>query len=163
MTQQELDGLMAEMIGTLRGLGIPVSGKIAPSVRVNSRARRRLGCCYYRDGGYVIEVAERLLEDEDALRQTLAHELLHTCRGCRNHGETWKAYAGVVNATLGMEITRLAPAGEEDQIPLRRDTVKYILECQSCGKRIPRSRMSKAVKQPWRYRCKCGGKLKRIL
>lgn len=161
MTQRELDGLMAEMAQTLRDLGIPVSRRIAPEVLVNSRAKRRLGCCYIREGGYAVEVSARLLDDEDALRQTLAHELLHTCPGCRNHGEAWKRYAAVANEALGYQIQRLAPAGEEDQAPSRREAARYLLVCQSCGREIPRARRSKAVRQPWRYRCPCGGKLKR--
>ncbi len=162
MTQQELDSLLAEMAETLRTLGVPLSTRISSSLAVNSRAKRRLGCCYYRNGSYFIEVSASLLEKPEALRQTLAHELLHTCRGCRNHGEKWKAYAARVNEALGFQIQRLAPAEEDAVVPLRKEEVKYVLECQSCGAKIFRSRMSKAVKQPWRYRCKCGGRLKRL-
>lgn len=163
MIQQELNSLLAEMAEALRNLGIPLSGHISPTVLVNSRAKRRLGCCYYRDGVYEIEVSASLLEQPEPLRQTLAHELLHTCRGCRNHGEKWKGYAAKVNEALGYSIQRLAPAEGESPERLRQEKLRYVLECQSCGAKICRSRISKAVKQPWHYRCKCGGKLKRIL
>ncbi len=163
MEQEELDRLMQELAAELRELGIPLSRSILPAVQVNSRAKRRLGCCYFSGGQYTIEVSAALLDQPERLRQTLAHELLHTCWGCRNHGKTWKAYAARVNEALGLQIQRLSPAGEDRQEPLRRDEIKYVLECQSCGARIYRSRMSKAVKAPWRYRCKCGGRLKRIL
>ncbi len=162
MTQEELDRLLAELTGALQKLGIPLSRRILPCVRVNTRAKRRLGCCYYENGAYTIEVSGSLLDQPEKLRQTLCHELLHTCPGCRNHGEKWKAWADTVNSALGYSIQRLAPA-EGEGSRLRRDEVKYILECQSCGAKIYRARMSKAVKQPWCYRCKCGGKLKRIL
>ena len=161
MTQEELDKELIELAETLRGMGIPVSKKLTPHVIVNSRAKRRLGCCYVQNGVYSIEVSARQLDDREKVRQTLAHELLHTCHGCRNHGERWKAYAEQVNEVLGFSIQRLFPA-EEETVPLRHDTVKYVLECQSCGAKLYRSRMSKAVKSPWRYRCQCGGKLKRI-
>ena len=162
MTQEELDREFSELAEILRGMGIPVSRKIVPHVSVNSRAKRRLGCCYVQNGVYSIEVSARQLEDREKLRQTLAHELLHTCPGCRNHGERWKEYAKRVNETLGFSIQRLSPA-EGETAPLRKDTVKYVLECQSCGAKLYRSHMSKAVKSPWRYRCQCGGKLKRIV
>ncbi len=162
MTQEELNGALAEMAETLRGLGLSVSDKLRPEVIVNTRAKRRLGCCYYKNGVYTIEVSAMLTGQPEKLRQTLAHELLHTCPGCRNHGERWKAYAQRVNEALGFSIQRLAPP-EGETGPLRRDTIKYVLECQRCGAKIYRSRMSKAVKQPWRYRCKCGGKLKRTV
>lgn len=161
MEQKELDGLLWEMWERLKKLGIPVSSKIRPGLLVNTRARRRLGCCFYQNGEYAIEVSAVLLKEEALLRQTLAHELLHTCPGCRNHGERWKAYAQAVNAALGYEIHRTVPM-EDPAPPLRREEVKYILQCQSCGALIRRKRLSKAVKAPWRYRCSCGGKLKRI-
>lgn len=162
MTGQEVDALMRETAQALRELHIPVAKAVSPEVRINSRAKRRLGCCFYRDGVYTIEVSSRLLERPELLRQTLAHELLHTCRGCRNHGEQWKAYAQAVNQAFGMKIERLAPLEEGDPQRLRRDEIKYALQCQSCGAVLYRARMCKVVKSPWRYRCQCGGKLKRL-
>lgn len=161
MEQTELDKLMEELRLALQGCGIPVSNKIAPAVGVNTRAKRRLGCCYCRAGSYAVEVAERILDDPALLRETLAHELLHTCPGCRNHGTKWKAWAEKANEALGVHIQRTVPV-EDGAGPLRHEEVKYVLECQSCGARIERMRLSKAVKAPWRYRCRCGGKLKRI-
>lgn len=161
MGMEELDGLLGELWRQLRGLGVPVSEKVRPGVRVNSRAKRRLGCCFYNGGEYTIEVAARLLGQPGLLRETLVHELLHTCPGCRDHGERWKGYAGVVNEAWGMDIQRTVKV-EGEQGPLRREEVKYVLRCEACGKEIGRVRMCKVVKTPWRYRCLCGGKLKRV-
>ncbi len=163
MTEKEVNDLMQELSLALRELGIPVSRAIRPEVAINSRARRRNGCCYHQaDGSCRIEVSRRLLEEPKLLRQTLVHELLHTCPGCMNHGKRWKAYAERANAAMGLSVQRLAQPGEEAG-PLRHDPVHYVLECQSCGQRFFRRRMSKLVKYPRRYRCQCGGKLKRIL
>lgn len=161
MDQRELDAMLASLAAELRGLGIPVSPKLLPGVQVNTRAKRRLGCCIYREGVYRIEVAAALLDDPPMLRETLLHELLHTCPGCRNHGEKWKQYASYVNSKLGTSIQRTVKM-EGSFAPLRHEEVKYILRCESCGKEIVRKRMCKVVKTPWRYRCLCGGKLKRI-
>lgn len=159
MTQTELDNLMGELAQRLRTLSIPISGKISPTVAVNSRAKRRLGCCRKQGDRFTIEVSSQLLEDEPRLTQTLVHELLHTCPGCQNHGERWKAYAGVVNAAWGMEIARLAPAMDDEQARLRVDTVKYALQCEACGKQFLRTRLCPLVRHPERYRCTCGGAL----
>ena len=75
-----------------------------------------------------------------------------------NHGKRWKAYAQKVGEALGVSITRTAPM-EGPVEPLRQEEVKYLLQCQSCGRLIPRKRRSKAVDHPERYRCPCGGKL----
>jgi predicted SprT family Zn-dependent metalloprotease len=161
VTQQELNQLLQETIGQLRAVGIPISRKIHPQVEVNTRAQRRLGCCTRRQGQYFIQVSARILETPQLLRQTLLHELLHTCYGCLNHGKRWKQYAQKVGEALGVEITRTA-AMEGPVDPLRQEEVKYLLRCQSCGRVIPRKRRSKAVDHPERYRCPCGGKLELI-
>ncbi len=162
MLQRELDGLMAGLRLELLALGIPVSSRLEPEVRVNTRAKRRLGCCFYQSGRYWIEVSQKVLENEALLKQTLVHELLHTCPKCRDHGARWRAYAQIVNEKLGYRIERTVRT-ETPIGPLRHEEIKYILECQSCGAQIKRMRMSKAVKSPWCYRCPCGGKLKRVL
>lgn len=162
MLQSELDGLMARLRGELTELGIPVSGRLLPGVKVNTRARRRLGCCFYQSGRYWIEVSRSILDDEELLKLTLVHELLHACPGCRDHGRQWKAYAREVYERLGYHIERTVRT-DAPYVPLRHEEVKYILECQSCGTQIKRMRMSRAVKSPWLYRCPCGGKLKRVL
>ncbi|MCI8920360.1 MAG: SprT family zinc-dependent metalloprotease [Acutalibacter sp.] len=156
-----LDRLMATLLAQLRDLQVPVSPQILPQVQVNTRAKRRLGCCRFREGMYTIEVSAGILQSPDLLKETLLHELLHTCPGCRNHGPLWKSYAAVVNQALGTSIQRTVKV-EEVLSPLRQEEVKYVLRCQSCGREIKRLRMCKVVKAPWRYRCLCGGKLKRV-
>ncbi len=157
----ELDRLMAALLVQLRDLQVPVSPQILPQVQVNTRAKRRLGCCRFQEETYTIEVSAGILQSPDLLKETLLHELLHTCPGCRNHGPLWKSYAAVVNQALGTSIQRTVKV-EEAFSPLRREEVKYVLRCQSCGREIKRLRMCKVVKAPWRYRCLCGGKLKRV-
>mgnify|MGYP001623165159 FL=1 len=161
MTPGELNTLLANLAEALRKIGIPLSREIQPQVVVNTRAKRRLGCCIRKNGVVTIEVSNGILEDTSLLRATLVHELLHTCYGCQNHGERWKHYAAKAGEALGMEIQRTVPLEGSAQ-RLRQDPVKYLLRCQSCGAVIPRRRMSKAVKTPARYRCSCGGKLERI-
>ena len=103
----EFDALLARAVEQARALGIPVSARISPRVAVNRRAVTRFGCCIRRGGEYVIELSERLLEAEErACMQTLAHEVLHTCPGCRNHGALWKEYAARMNGAYGYAISR---------------------------------------------------------
>lgn len=160
MEQAELDKLMEELCAALRELGIPISQKLDSHVKINTRAKRRLGCCYFTQTGCVIEVSAGILNQRELLRLTLVHELLHTCPGCRNHGVKWKAWAQRAGAAMDLDIRRTVPV-EGEAAPLRQEEVKYVLVCEACGARIPRKRMSKAVKRPWQYRCQCGGKLRR--
>lgn len=152
----DFDALLPRVLEQARALGIPVSGRIAPHVRVNRRAATRLGCCIRQGREFTIELSARLLEaDERACRQTLAHEVLHTCPGCGNHGAVWKGYAARMNAAYGYEIARTGSAAGEKP-------PRYLLVCRGCGAQFQRMRRSPLVEHPERYRCKCGGYLTRI-
>lgn len=160
MTQTYIDGLLALAAAQARAVKIPVSREIDPHVRLNRRARTRFGCCVRRDGKYTIELSARLAEQgsEGAILQVLAHEVLHTCYGCSNHGERWRGYAQRMNDAYGYRIRRTDNYGElgiEDDRPVR-----YWVVCAKCGRRIPRMKRSPLVDHPERYRCTCGGVLR---
>lgn len=155
------DKLLVQVLEQARSLGIPVSDRIDPHVKINRRAVTRFGCCIHqRDGSCLIELSARLLEaSEQACLQTLAHEVLHTCPGCRNHGPRWKGYAARMNAAYGYEIARTDTCqrlGVEDT-----RTIRHLVVCTQCGRQFPRTRLSTLVAHPERYRCACGGTLRR--
>lgn len=155
----DCDGLMREVAKQARKLGIPISGQIEPHVRINRRAVNRLGCCRRQGNGYVIELAARVAESaEESCRETLAHELLHTCPGCQNHGGLWKKYARQMNEAYGYNIKRVA--AEETAESIQPRPFKYIVRCEKCGAEIGRYRASPLTRHPERYRCRCGGRLK---
>ena len=160
MTQAEVDKLLARAIAQAKAVKIPVSPSIDPRLRLNRRARTRFGCCIRREGGYTIELSAQLAREgsEEAILQVLAHEVLHTCYGCSNHGRRWKGYAQRMNAAYGYHISRtdnFADLGISDDRPVR-----YYVVCQRCGRRIPRLKRSPLVDHPERYRCTCGGPLR---
>lgn len=155
----DCDGLMREVTEQARKLGIPISKQIEPHVKINRRALNRLGCCRRQGGGYVIELAARVAEGGgESCRETLAHELLHTCPGCQNHGGLWKEYARRMNEAYGYQIRRVAT--EETAESVQPRPFKYIIRCERCGAEIGRYRASPLTRHPERYRCRCGGRLK---
>ena len=159
MTQGDTDKLLARVIAQAKAVKIPVSDRVCPQVRLNRRARTRFGCCVRQGGTYIIELSARLARDgsEDAVMQVLAHEVLHTCYGCSNHGRRWKGYAARMNAAWGYHISRtdnFEDLGMEDDRPVR-----YWVVCTRCGRRTPRMKRSPLVDHPERYRCRCGGTL----
>ena len=160
MEMNDFDALLARVIGQARALGLPVSGRIDPHVAVNRRAVTRFGCCFQQGQDFRIELSERLLTaPEGACLQTLAHEVLHTCPGCRNHGQRWREYAGRMNAAYGYAISRTGTCGELG-VPDERP-VRHLVVCTSCGREFPRTKASPLVLHPERYRCRCGGTLLR--
>lgn len=158
MGKKNLDTLLLQVISQARSLAIPISKHIVPTVVINTRARTRFGCCRFSKGRYVIEVTAALSEaDESSIRQVLAHEILHTCPGCANHGMRWLHWASMMNSVFGYDIRRTHSAealGIKDIRPVR-----YLVICSNCGKTIPRMKRSPLVEFPQRYRCKCGGTL----
>lgn len=157
----DCDRMMAETAEQARKLGIPISEHIEPHVRINRRALNRLGCCRRKGNGYVIELAARVAEGtEESCRETLAHELLHTCVGCQNHGALWKEYARRMNGAYGYQISRVAAGDTVEGI--QPCPFRYLFRCENCGAELGRYRASPLTRHPERYRCRCGGRLRRV-
>ena len=158
MDQKNPDQLLAQVIGQARSLSIPISRRIAPHVEVNTRAQTRFGCCRSRSGWHTIEVSSVLLDaEEHSVRQVLAHEILHTCPGCADHGAGWQYWASLMSRQFGYNIHRTdshQSLGLKDPRPVR-----YVVVCRQCGRRTNRMKRSPLVVHPEHYRCKCGGSL----
>lgn len=168
MDIERLNSILKEVIDEARELKIPVSAYIAEEVRVNPRPKKRFGCCRLVEGKYRIEISEFVLDcDEGKIRSVLAHEVLHTCKDCSNHGPLWKEYAGRMNRRHGYQIRRVSSLEEmgieEMQGPsagsLQEDRIRYIIKCTKCGREYPRQRFTCVMKKINAYRCQCGGKL----
>ncbi len=162
--QQRANAALVKVIGQAKALGIPVARRIAPQVSINTRAKKRFGCCRgSAAAGFTIEAAAAVAAaDEAALCQTLAHEVLHTCPGCQNHGEKWKAHATAMNSAYGYAIRRTGdPAALGVSLPQKTPHYRWCLVCTGCGRRIYRQKASALVQKPQRYRCSgCGGRLR---
>ena len=160
----DFNRLLEFVMKQARDVGIPYSGNIDPNVVINKRAKSRFGMCSLKDGVYTIELSSMLLDaPERSCCQTLAHELIHTCKGCNNHGALFMSYAQRMNLKYGYDIRR---AHTPDEMGIEASSVKrpvnYILVCRKCGQQIERSRFSPLIAHPSDYRCRCGGTLKRI-
>ena len=157
---ERYDALLYRVLEQARALSIPISDRIDPHVAVNRRAVTRFGCCIrQRDSSYRIELTDRLLAAEErACMQTLAHEVLHTCPGCQNHGPLWQEYAQRMNKAWGYSISRTGTCGALGIADARQ--VRHLVVCTACGREFPRVKASALVLHPERYRCRCGGILK---
>lgn len=127
-------------------------------------------CRKLSNGYYNVYISKYLLyddSDEKALKETILHEILHTCRGCFNHGKTWKKHADKLNKLYGYSITCTAVDKDknlcENALKDRRDKYKYLFQCESCGNIVGRMRKSDFTENPYDYHCAfCGGKIKQI-
>ncbi|NBI64508.1 sprT domain-containing protein [Clostridiales bacterium] len=163
MRKEDIEIYMAQIIAECRLIHIPVSQYIDPRITINTRARSRFAACKKIKGPYKyeIEVGEMLLQaDIKWIKNILAHEILHTCHGCYNHGQRWKTYANQMNQTYGYEIsttTTYERIGLER--PEKKRQINYMIACRDCGQKMYRQKRSRLVTHTNEYRCKCGGKL----
>lgn len=163
---RDLQQYARECLNELDEIGIEY-GNITEFI-VNTRAKRRWGLCKTVPGGFQISISSILLDErnnEEGLKNTIIHEILHTCKGCLNHKENWKRLANKVNAAYGYNIKRCSNAEEKGVLEETRPPVpvrqaNYFVVCEDCGKTYSRTKKSKLITNPGRYRCGvCGGKL----
>lgn len=154
------DKCMAE----LDALGIKYC--VPKSWNINHRAKHRFGQCRrVSPGVFEIDISAFLLDDSISdipAMNTVIHELLHTVKGCSNHGERWKFLAAQVNSAYPKYSIKRASTWEEFGItpPAYDSAYHYMIECTSCGTRSYRKRATKVTQNPANYRCRCGGKLR---
>lgn len=108
-----------------------------------------------------IVISKRILNDnfpEKYLKETIIHELIHTCNGCGNHGREFQRMAKHVNQELGYSVGTYASREETDyynQLYSQKEN-KYFIKCPECGRRWGFKIKGKSYKHPEQYRCsKC--------
>lgn len=162
---KDLKKLANQCMAELDAIGIQYGNVI--SWEVNTRAKNRWGQCRYIGGRrYSINITNRLLDDnlpDEAAKQTIIHELLHSVNGCMNHGPNWKRVADKVNRAYHYNIKRTTSYDEKGVEPPKPREPKYIVRCPSCGYQWKHYRKCFAVENPMLCTCsKCGVKLERI-
>lgn len=169
---KDLNKLYRECIKELDSIDIKYGNIV--SVIVNTRAKKRWGQCKiirnansWNDRKYEISVSSRLLADnvpDMGTKETIIHEILHSCYGSNNHGPEWKNNVNVVNYKLGYNIKRKSTS--EDKGIVISETVQeynYVFKCNKCGQLIRRIRKCKFIEHPELYHCGlCGGRFDKI-
>ena len=78
------------------------------------------------------------------------------------HKKGWREAADRLKKVYGLQ---LSPANSAEELSVPRSlsqepAIRYVFRCADCGQIIQRSRRSKFVENPERYRCgNCGGTL----
>ncbi len=164
---KDLQKLVAVCIADLDSVGIRPG--VVEQWSINTRAKCRWGQCERLPlGAFHISIAACLLQNgvsEQAAKDTIVHELLHTVRGCHDHGKRWKALAQRVNTLLPQYRIQRTATYEEKGLPStpREHIARYAVRCTACGKVYTRERSSRLIQHPEAYRCGlCRGRLERV-
>ena len=185
--EEKLDKLFAECIDELNKIGINILnekqyGKI--EISIAKRNNKRYGCCkqeepdkryivitnigrrksikYEKFNKHYIEISKWVMELEDEIiKNTIMHELIHCIPYCNNHGTEFKKYAKIINANYGYSISRVGNIKkdfEKSNIKYNETKkYKYKVICKGCGQTFYRQRLNKNFTK--KYRCgKCGGR-----
>lgn len=184
----KLEILYKQCIKELNSIGIdiyniPHIGNI--DISISKRNNKRYGCCKQEEPNEDSKIIEKVgrrrvvkyeifnkhhieispwvmdLENE-IIKNTIIHELIHCIPYCNNHGQQFKKYAKFINEKLGYNISRV---GNKKQDYLKsnieyneREEYKYHIRCTNCGQEFLRKRIKKDFIR--KYRCgKCKGKL----
>lgn len=162
---KNLNKLLAEVLEDFDALDIKY-GKIV-EITPNSRAQSRWGQCRKRPNGYYININVALLADnisDQGAKETIAHEVCHTIKGCMNHGATWKHYAQLLSV-FGYNIKRTNSAADKGisaEAQIASKNYKYEVRCEKCGNSNFYQKAGKVVttlstQKYHGYRCgKCG-------
>ena len=189
--EEKLNKLFEECVEELRNIGIEVLdseriGKI--DIKISKRNNKRYGCCkqenpdksykiimkrgykrvirYEKFKLHHIEISPWVMElDNEIIKNTIIHELIHCLPYCNNHGEEFKKYANFINLKLGYKILRVGNKKEDyEKSNIKYEEVenyKYKVVCRNCGQEFFRKRLSKNFLK--KYRCgKCNGKFEII-
>ena len=187
---EKLEILYNKCISELKLIGIDVTDKELfgeIDIKIATRNSKRYGCCkqedpdkehfhiikrgrkkyikYDRFKKHQIEISKWVMQlNEQIIKDTIMHEIIHCFPNCNNHGKEFKKYANYINKKLGYNITRVGNK-EEDykksniEYNEERKNYKYKIICKKCGQIYLRQRIKKDYLKL--YRCsKCSGKLK---
>lgn len=184
---EELVKIYRECIKELENIGLNFEDKEI-NIKLSNRLIKRYGCCkpelpderykkikrkgfkfiikYDNYKKYTIEVSNWVLDlNEDIIKNTIMHELIHCMPYCTNHGTEFRKYANIINDKLGYNISRLGNKKEDFEKSNKEykedNDYKYKIQCTQCGQIYYRQRLNKNFMK--RYRCGiCRGKLKLI-
>lgn len=103
--------------------------------------------------------------DDQIIKNTIIHELIHCFPYCNNHGVEFKKYAKFINEKLGYDIARTGNKKqdfENSNVEYKEaEHYNYKVVCNGCGQEFYRKRLQKNFTR--KYRCaKCEGKFKVI-
>ena len=136
---KDIQQLFEECKNELYNIGIYIEKDCKIDIKLSKRNNKRYGCCkpeepnkltkyyiwlkkrkyvkYYRYKKYHIEVSPWVIElDDNIIKNTIIHELIHCLPYCDNHGLEFKNYANYINSKLGYNISRLGNKVEDYKI-----------------------------------------------
>lgn len=170
--ERRLEEVYRECIDEMNAIEIPF-GRIV-EITVNYRAKKRWGqCCQSYDvygECFKININADLCHPDAnyrGLKETVIHEIIHTCPDCMCHTGEWKRLADLVNDCYGYHIKRCSTSEDKgmgdfykaNPRPVKKIEYKYEFTCKGCGHMVRLKKKTKFAEYYYLYSCGwCGGK-----
>ena len=122
MTKIEFLQIFENCFQNLISAGFPLPEDKISSELHFTHSTKYFGICAYRKGKFHLGFNLSFVENgtDEAIINTIYHELLHTLPNCQNHGKIWKMYANRVKNLFGYNIQRVGgDKSEKDRIALQ--------------------------------------------
>lgn len=114
--------MFAECLAQVQALSIKTD-KIA-CIRWKKHATRFYGKCCAYNGEFEIQISEiyrRGKESIERLKDTIFHEILHTCNRCYNHDQEFWDYARILDEAYGCHVFLAEPRHDGSLRPQRQE------------------------------------------
>lgn len=143
--EDKLNNLFLECKNELMSIGINLENESIGKIKISIAKRecKRYGCCrqenpdkstkYIEKIGkkryikysifkeHYIEISKWVMElDNNIIKNTIMHEIIHCFPKCNNHGDEFKKYANYINSKLNYNISRV---GDKKQ-DLKNNNIK---------------------------------------
>lgn len=120
---------------------------------------RRKYIKYNKFNKHEIEISKWVIDlNEDIIKNTIMHELIHCLPYCNDHGKYFKYYAKIINQKFGYDIQRVGNKKEDYlnsnlEYSDEENTIKYnyLVKCTNCSQEFKRQRINKDFVK--KYKC----------
>ncbi len=180
--EDKLNRLYNECRIELNKIGININSSEIGGIQIKiaTRKTKRYGCCrqeepdktsryienhrvkYGKFKKHTIEISKWVMElNDNIIKNTIMHEIIHCMPFCNNHGSEFKKYAKYINEKLGYDISRVGNRAEDSKksnVKYKEEIkLNYEIHCINCGQTFYRQRIAKNFTR--KYRCgNCNGK-----
>lgn len=98
-------------------------------------------CKRFSNTYFLISINEKYINvlDRSSIQNTIMHELIHSLKGCMNHGTQWQMIAQRVNYKYNYHISRLTSKEDHSIIKsfkVENNCFKYKVICSHCNNEI---------------------------
>lgn len=143
----------------LKEKGYPVRDirevKFSRSVRTHGK------CTIHYDNTVTITISEVAFSGgNEALKNTIFHELTHSIRGCKGHEEVWQRYADEIGRMYGVKIQQYV--SKEERVACKEykeSRYNWKVTCPNCGhswKSYRKTKVIDALMNGRKCTCSCG-------